>query len=353
MANNGMTVASLPGENFGKLIRFPNAADAAAKIAVAEAEQDALLDAFHQSRGLLLLPGMGSINDQPELLVRLSRLFGPEVENYHQTLTERGKLHDSIAEILVISNMAPSSQQPPDQPEPPLTADGDLPVQFPQRRGWHTDQSFRRPPPDVALFYATMPAPKGQGQTLYADGVGAYEALPADLKKRIEGLEGYHVAPGTGRSEKAVRAGEEPIPLLPHQRAQRQPVVRIHPVTGQPALYLCESGQMDWIEGPLVGMTPGPDGDGAALIMELMSHFTQRQFTYTHDWDQGDIVIYDNRSTIHSATWFDASAHDRLMWRTTVTGNPGPEYDGEKRSWIPDDGSRPAEGLDVRFNLND
>jgi taurine dioxygenase len=353
MANADMTIGPLPGANFGRLVQFPNAADAAAKIAVAEAEQDALLGAFHQSRGLLVVPGMGSINDEPGLLVRLSYLFGPEVEDYHQTLTERGKLHDSVAEILVISNMAPSNQPPPDRPEPPLTEDGNFPVQFPQRRGWHTDQSFRRPPPDVALFYAVMPTPKGQGQTLYADGAGAYEALSPTMKKRIEGLEGYHVAPGTGRSETAVRAGDTPLPLLPHQRAQRQPVVRIHPVTGQPALYLCESGQMDWIVGPLLGMTPGPDGDGAALIKELMNHYTQPQFTYIHDWDQGDIVIYDNRSTIHSATWFDTSAHDRLMWRTTVTGNPGPEYDGEKRSWIPEDGSRPAEGLDDRINLND
>ena len=84
-----------------------------------------------------------------------------------------------------------------------------------------------------------------------------------------------------------MRAGDTPLPLLPHQRAQRQPVVRIHPVTGQPALYLCESGQMDWIVGPIVDMTPGPDRDG------------------------------------------------------------------EKRSWIPEDGSRPAEGLDDRVNLND
>ena len=93
---------------------------------------------------------------------------------------------------------------------------------------------------------------------------------------------------------------------------------------------------MDWIEGPLVGMEPGPDGGGAALLYELMSHLTQRRFTYAHDWDAGDIVIYDNRSLAHSATWFDATRHDRLMWRTTVTGNPGPEYAGEKRSWIPD-----------------
>ena len=266
-----MTIEPLPGANFGGLARFSNGA---ARIDAIEAARDALLDGFYKARGLLVVPGMGAITDQPDLLVRLSRLFGPEVENYHQTLTEKTKLHESVAEILVVSNMTPSNQLPPSLPDPPRTADGGFPVQFPQRRGWHTDQSFRRPPPDVALFYAVKPAPKGQGQTLYADGVGAYESLPPDLKARTEGLEGYHVTPGTGRSETAVRAGDTPQSLLPHQRSQRQPVVRIHPVTGQPALYLCEAGQMDWIDGPLVHMAPGPDGDGAALLYELMSHFT-------------------------------------------------------------------------------
>ncbi len=338
-----MTIEPLPRANFGGLVRF---SDCAAGIDAIEAARDVLLDGFYKARGLLVVPGMGAITGQPDLLVRLSYLFGPEVENYHQTLTEKTKLHASVAEILVVSNMAPSNQMPPSQPDPPKTAEGGFPIQFPQRRGWHTDQSFRRPPPDVALFYAVKPAPKGQGQTLYADGIGAYESLPPDLKARADRLEGYHVTPGTGRSEAAVRAREEPSPLLPHQRSQRQPVVRIHPVTGQPALYLCEGGQMDWIEGPLVDMAPGPDGDGAALLYELMSHFTQPRFTYTHDWDRGDMVIYDNRSVIHTATWFDADAHDRLMWRTTVTGNPGPAYDSEIPSWIPTDGSRPRDGLE-------
>ena len=92
---------------------------------------------------------------------------------------------------------------------------------------------------------------------------------------------------------------------------------------------------MDWVEGPLADMTPGPDGDGAKLLYELMTHITQPRYTYIHDWDPGDLVIYDNRSVLHAPTWFDAEAHTRLMWRTTVMGDPGPEYDGEARSWVP------------------
>ena len=91
---------------------------------------------------------------------------------------------------------------------------------------------------------------------------------------------------------------------------------------------------MDWIDGPFVGMEPGPDGEGAKLLYELMAHYTTSEFVYVHDWDKGDLVIYDNRTSIHAATWFDETQHQRLMWRTTVSGNPGAEYAGEGKSWV-------------------
>ena len=153
---------------------------------------------------------------------------------------------------------------------------------------------------------------------LYALRHGATAALPAALKRRVEGLEGLHVRPGTGRSRDAVTAGETPHPLAPHEGSQRQPVARFHPITGKPALYLCESGQMDWVEGPFVGMEPGPHGDGARLIDELMSHLTQPKFIYVHEWNPGDLVAWDNRCLVHAATWFDAARLERVMWRTTV-----------------------------------
>ena len=177
-------------------------------------------------------------------------------------------------------------------------------------------------------------APRGEGQTLYADGIGAYAALPERLKQRVDNLEGWHVAPGTGRAEYAVCAGETPRPLSPREAPQRQPVVRRHPVTGKKSLYLCEAGQMDWIDGPFVGMQPGIHGDGARPLYEIMEHFTQPRFAYAHEWEEGDLIVYDYRSTIHCATWYDAARHDRLMWRTTAWGNPGSLYDGEKRSWM-------------------
>ena len=93
---------------------------------------------------------------------------------------------------------------------------------------------------------------------------------------------------------------------------------------------------MDWVDGPFVGMDPGPDREGANLLYQLMAHITQRQFVYVHNWDTGDMLVFDNRNTVHAATWFDAENHQRILWRTTVSGNPGPQYHaGQTPSWIP------------------
>jgi len=112
--------------------------------------------------------------------------------------------------------------------------------------------------------------------------------------------------------------------------------VRVHPVTGRKALYLCESGQMDWFDGPFVGMEPGPHGEGAKLLDRLMTHYTRPEFIYVHEWTQGDVLVWDNRCLVHTATWYDAATEQRMMWRTTVRGNPGAIYAGEKRSWVPE-----------------
>ncbi len=333
-AGAGFEFEPLPNSSFGALARLAGGGNAHALVARAEAQPELLPQAFYAADGLLVLPGLRGIAEAPELLLRLSRLFGSEVENYNETLTAAKFVHPSVPEIFIVSNIPPAERLPPPRPEPPRTEAGGLPTRFPHRRGWHTDQSYRRPPPDISLFHAVIPAPLGQGQTLYANGIAAYESLAPRMQARIETHEGLHVNPGTGRSEPAVRAGETPRPLEPHQQPQAQPVVRTHPVTGHRAIYLCEAGQMDWLEGPFVGMAPGPDGDGAKLLYQLMAHLTGPRFTYVHDWSEGDLVIYDNRSLVHAATWFDADKHRRLMWRTTVRGNPGAIYAGEKNSWI-------------------
>ncbi len=322
----------LPGATFGGLLTVStNPAD---MVLAAEAFPDALPNLLDKNQGLLLIKCMDGMADEPELLLRLSRIFGTEVESYHETRMARQNVHPEIPEIFMVSNIPPSDRTPPPQPNPSRNKDGSFPRQFPHRRGWHTDQSYRRPPPDVSLFFCVVAAPKGQAQTLYANGIAAYEGLSPNMKMRVSSLVGIHAKPGVGRGEVAVRAGEKPMKLGSGDQPQRQPVVRCHPKTGAKSLYLCEAGQMDWIDGPFVDMEPGPDGDGAKLLYELMSHYTQPEYVYVHEWDNGDLVVYDNRTLIHAATWFDAEKHQRMMWRTTVSGNPGIEYAGETKSWL-------------------
>jgi taurine dioxygenase len=334
LSGNFELTTPLPGAHFGGRLHLADVSTAQALVEAAEANPEALPGALAAGGGLLLLPGMQAMADQPEMLVRLSRIFGPEVEDYRQNLTPLNMVHETVPEIFVVSNTPPVGRLPPRRPDPPLTEDGQLPTQFPHRRGWHTDQSYRRPPPDVSLFLAVVPVPRDQGQTLFADATAAYEALPPDLKAQADTLQGLHVQMSARRGREAVLAGETPRALLPHEQPQRQPVVRVHPVTGRRALYLCDVGQMDWLEGPFVGMQPGPHGDGGALLFALLSHLTQRQFVYVHEWTRGDLIVWDNRCLVHAATWFDAATQARLMWRTTVSGNPGALYAGEKRSWI-------------------
>ena len=134
--------------------------------------------ALDRSNGLLVVRGLAVITEHPELLVSLSHQFGSEVENYRNTPTPASMIHESQAQILVISNLPPCDRQPPVRPDPPVTESGTLPVQFP-------------------LFYGVTVPPHGQGQTLFADGYAAYQGLPDILKKEIQGVNGLHALLGT------------------------------------------------------------------------------------------------------------------------------------------------------------
>ena len=175
-------VCPLTGASFGGVVELRDASGGPSLVVAAEADPTVLPRMLAESHGLLVLPGMNDMADQPELLLRLSRTFGSEVENYRHTGMDPKMVHPEVPEIFLVSNTPPAERQPPALPDPPLTADGKLPTQYPHRRGWHTDQSYRRPPPDVSLFLAVLPVPKGQGQTLFADATAAYDALPAATK---------------------------------------------------------------------------------------------------------------------------------------------------------------------------
>ena len=329
--------------SFGVLADFGALSPAAAVETFIDASED-IRGRFHEAGGLMVVQGLQLLEQAPELLVRISEVFGPEVENYHQTLTAPRFFHDSVPEILVLSNLPPCNHPPPAKPA--AWDVGGLPVQFPEQKNWHTDQSYRRPPPDITLLYGVTNPPRGQGQTLYADCTAAYAALDADTRARIENLDGIHAPSWIGRTPEDVLAGAIPKQLLSHQLPQRQPLVRRHPETGRPSLYICEEKQMDYLEGPIAGLEPGPQGEGAKLLRKLLRHATGPDFTYVHEWTQGDLVVGDNRCLLHAATWYDAARYPRVMWRTTVMGNPGTAYAGEAKSWIPPEGLSPMTGME-------
>lgn len=317
-----------------------------ARVDAVLAAGEEVLARFHAGGGLMVVRGLDGLRDAPGLLVRLSELFGPEVENVRETLTSERFFHETEPQIMALSNQPPVGHPPPPLPDPSRTETGALVVSHPHQTNWHTDQSYRRPPPDVTLLLGVVTPPADEGQTLFADCAAAYAALGRETRARLETLEGIHAPSWIGRRPEDVRADVAPKPLLPHQEPVRQPLIRPHPVSGRPALYLCQPQQMDFVDGPIVGLQPGPDGDGAALLERLLRHATEPRFVYVHSWAPGDLVIADNRSLLHCATWYAADRYPRLMWRTTVRGAPGAEYAGEAKSWIPRDGVALMAGME-------
>lgn len=175
-------------------------------------------------------------------------------------------------------------------------------------RLWHADASFRRVPGALSLLYAhriPMPSAKGDGETEFADLRAAYDALPEATQEMIAPLVAEHsifhsrALIGFTDFTAEERAAMPPAP---------QRLVRRHPGYGRMTLYLAAHAShiIDW-----------PVPDGMLLIRELIEHATQPEFTYLHRWRQGDLVIWDNRCTLHRGRPFD-EAQPRDLRRLTT-----------------------------------
>jgi alpha-ketoglutarate-dependent 2,4-dichlorophenoxyacetate dioxygenase len=172
-------------------------------------------------------------------------------------------------------------------------------------RLWHTDSSFKRLPARASLLYARSIPPLG-GHTEFADERAAYDALPEGMKRRLDSLVAEHsifnsrARLGFTEFSDEERQAMPPVP---------QVLVRTIPESGRKSLYLASHA------GRILGM---PEQDGRILIDELVAHATQRQFVYTHRWRVHDLVIWDNRCTMHRGTDFDDLRWKRDMQRATV-----------------------------------
>jgi alpha-ketoglutarate-dependent 2,4-dichlorophenoxyacetate dioxygenase len=175
-------------------------------------------------------------------------------------------------------------------------------------RLWHTDASFRRVPGALSMLYAhriPAPSPKGDGETEFADLRAAYDALPAAMKDMIEPLVAEHsifhsrALIGFAGFTDEERAAMPPVP---------QRIVRRHPGSGRKTLYLASHASH------IVGW---PVPDGMLLIRELIEHATTPEFVYRHRWRVGDLVVWDNRCTMHRGRPFDETQPRDLRRITT------------------------------------
>jgi alpha-ketoglutarate-dependent 2,4-dichlorophenoxyacetate dioxygenase len=173
-------------------------------------------------------------------------------------------------------------------------------------RLWHTDSSFKRLPARASLLYARSIPPVG-GHTEFADERAAYDALPEETKRRLDSLVAEHsifnsrARLGFTNFSDEERQAMPPVP---------QVLVRTIPESGRKSLYLASH------MGRIFGMA---EPAGRALIEVLMEHATQRQFVYTHRWRVHDLVIWDDRCTMHRGTDFDDLRWKRDMQRATVS----------------------------------
>jgi alpha-ketoglutarate-dependent 2,4-dichlorophenoxyacetate dioxygenase len=175
-------------------------------------------------------------------------------------------------------------------------------------RLWHSDSSFKVIPAKYSLLHAHSVPSKG-GNTEFADMRAAYDALDAETKAEIEDLVCEH-------SQIYSRMQLGFTDFTDDERARFKPVrqrlVRTHPSTGRKSIYL--ASHAGGIEGR-------PQPEAIAFLKDLIEHATQRQFVYAHTWTVGDLVMWDNRRTMHRARPFPAH-EPRDMRRTTLVGTP-------------------------------
>jgi taurine dioxygenase len=177
---------------------------------------------------------------------------------------------------------------------------------------WHTDMSFQADPPKASILYALEVPPHG-GKTGFVNMYRAYDELPAGLKSRLAGLRVKH--DGAYNSGGYLRAGVTPTDDPRDAPGMLHPLVCTHPETGRRCLYLGRRRNA-YIAGlPLAG--------SEALLDELWASATRDELTWYNSWRVGDVVLWDNRCTMHRRDPFDPDAR-RVMHRTQIKGETRP-----------------------------
>jgi taurine dioxygenase len=240
--------------------------------------------------GILLFRNQDITREQH---IELSRRFG-ELDRHDSLPRDRREDHP---ELLMVTNEPKSDGSPSD-------------TKYTGRQ-WHSDMSFTTEP-SLGSLLKSYAVPEVGGDTLFANMYLAYESLSAGMKKLIADLHGIHLS-GTRKlanDNTGIDRMQEQKKLNP---PVAQPVVRVHPETGRKALYIGEKVKR------FDGMT---DEESRPLIDYLVRHATKPEFVYRHQWRKNDILVWDNRCTMHQALGDFDETQLRHMERTTVLGTP-------------------------------
>nr|WP_041756708.1 TauD/TfdA family dioxygenase [Bradyrhizobium sp. ORS 278] len=251
-----------------------------------------LLQAFHD-HSVLLVRGQ-NLTDQD--LIAFSRRFG---DLDFAPIQENGRRFvDGLPEIYIVSNVKVNGE-----------AIGSLGA---GEAVWHTDMSYLDTPPIASALYALEIPPVG-GNTSFCSMYAVYDALPADLKARIADLKIKH--DGTYNSGGFVRQGVTPTDDPRTSPGAVHPLVCTHPDSGRQMLYLGRRRN-----AYLTGLELA---ESEALLDEIWTHVARPAFAWEHAWKVGDLVIWDNRCTMHRRDPFDDHSR-RIMHRTQIKGTQRP-----------------------------
>ena len=250
----------------------------------------AQFDAIHQAwldHSVLLFRGQQLV---PEALIGFSRHFG---ELDLAPIQETGRRFvDGIPELYVVSNVIGADGEPI----------GSLGA---GEAVWHTDMSYLPKPPKASMLYALEIPPSG-GVTYFSSMYAAYDRLPPALKARAQGLRVKH--DGTYNSGGYVRAGVTPTDDPREAPGTMHPLVVRHPETGRQGLYLGRR-RMAWVEGMELA-------ESEALLDEIWAHAEDPAISWGNNWRIGDLVLWDNRCTMHRRDPFPAESRRVMHART-------------------------------------
>lgn len=283
----GLTVTDL-GEHVGTRI------DGLDLGADHDAEMTALIRAASVERTLLLFRGQTNLS--PAGYLAFARRFGGRADLHslrHYCLPEHH-------EIFVVGNV---HEQEAKVGSPKVGLN------------WHTDH-YHLPEPGLFTYLHAIEVPPEQGDTRYANGIAAYEALPDAKRAEIDGLKVLHSRARLFKNlfpeatEAEMEAERRKIPDVVH------PLVRTHPEIGKRGLYL--GGEWgSCIEGMEAGRAQ-------ALYDELLHHMIQERFSYRHRWERGDVLMSDNRCSMHRASEWDEANYVRRLHRIIMIDDKAP-----------------------------